>query len=80
LYSIKEGNESITLVNPVKKEENDVSMFLDFDKREETFYNNLYLEDYKLVVKIPIEPNENIEKEVKIEEFDLAKYTYLLGY
>lgn len=80
MYSIKEGNESITLVNPVKKEENDVSMFLDFDKREETFYNNLYLEDYKLVVKIPIEPNENIEKEVKIEEFDLAKYTYLLGY
>lgn len=80
MYSIKEGNESITLVNPIKKEENDVSMFLDFDKREEIFYNNLYLEDYKIVVKIPIKPDENIEKQVKIEEFDLAKYTYLLGY
>jgi hypothetical protein len=79
-YIIKEGNKSITLVNPVKREENDVSMFLDFDKRNDIFYNNLYLEDHKIVVKIPIKSEENAEKQLKIEEFDLAKYTYLLGY
>ena len=58
-----------------------LGQFLDFDKVNSIVYNNLYLEDYKLVVKIPID-EENYEKsktEVKIEKFDLNNRAFLLS-
>lgn len=56
-----------------------VSKFLDFDKDEIIFYNNLYIDEFKLVVKIPLSsPKSEISREnIKIEKFDLARYTYL---
>ena len=57
--------------------------FIDFDKEHRIFYNNLYLEDFKIVVKMPcaFKDNENLNKRnFKIEQFDLGKYTYLLSY
>ncbi len=62
-----------------------MGMFLDFDKDENIFYSNLYLEDYKFVVKTPIVKG-NIKSEtpdvnnIKLEEFDLTKYVYLLAH
>ncbi|MEJ2248717.1 MAG: hypothetical protein P8Y97_03545 [Candidatus Lokiarchaeota archaeon] len=61
-----------------KKE--DISQFIDFDKKAMTFYENLYLRDQNVVVKIPIEsqPEYKIPPEdLKIEKFDIVKYTYL---
>lgn len=57
-----------------------MSLFLDFDKNAEIFYSNLYLDDYKIVVKVPITNNRKAKKEVKIDRFDLGKYTYLCAY
>ena len=54
--------------------------FIDFDKYERIFYNNLYLDDYKIVIKMPLIKKENSQEDIKIEKFDLAKYTYLLSY
>lgn len=57
-----------------------MSLFLDFDKEEEIFYNNMYLEEYKIVIKMPINKDEDSKKHLKVEEFNLANYTYLLDY
>ena len=54
-----------------------MSLFLDFDQYENIFYSNLYLDDVKLVVKIRITNNMKAKKDLKVEKFDLAKYTYL---
>ena len=48
-----------------------MKLFIDFDKN---FYTYYYLEDYKLVLIIPM----NDCKRIKIDEFDLSKYTYLI--
>ena len=59
--------------------------FLDYDKYENVFYSNLYVDDYKLVVKTPIVKG-TIKSEtpdvnsIIIEQFDLTKYVYLLAY
>lgn len=53
-------------------------MFLDFDKKSNVFYDNLYLSDYKLVVKTPITEKRTASPErVRIEEFILTNYVYL---
>lgn len=58
-----------------------LGQFLDFDKVNSIVYNNLYLEDYKLVVKIPIDDKdyEKSKTEVKIEKFDLTNRAFLLS-
>ncbi len=66
-----------------KKEVSTINKFLDFDKYKKVFYDNLYLSQEKLVVKIPIVQkgkNKKKPKELKISKFDLGKYTYLLAY
>ena len=66
----------------IKKEDISVSLFLDWDKYRNCFYNNLYLDDYKLVIKIPLlsdQANKDWDK-IKIKKFNLTKYTYLVSY
>jgi len=70
----------MTVVPSVEKEELTISMFLDWDKYKNCFYNNLYLEDYKVVVKIPLIKDKHRKNELKIKKFNLAKYTYLVSY
>jgi hypothetical protein len=57
-----------------------MKMFIDFDKSKEEFNINYYLEDYKIVLKIPISNYEESDSNIKIEEFNLTKYTYLIHY
>ena len=65
----------------MKKEDFTTSKFIDFDKSKEIFYDNLYIDDYKIVVKIPlIKKRDRFYKKIKIKEFDLGRYTYLLSY
>jgi len=70
----------MTVVPSVEKDELAISMFLDWDKYKNRFYNNLYLENYKVVVKIPLIKNKHRKDELKIKKFNLAKYTYLVSY
>lgn len=57
-----------------------VGKFIDFDKYKRRFYNNLYLDDIKIVVKMPLIKEKESKEDLKVEKFDLAKYTYLLAY
>ncbi|MHA1147393.1 MAG: hypothetical protein ACTSR8_04045 [Promethearchaeota archaeon] len=55
--------------------------YIDIDKNKTVFYYNLYLKDHNCVVKIPIfNRKANRRKDIKVEKFDLTKYTFLLNY
>jgi len=69
------------LSKTMKREELTTSKFIDFDKYNEVFYDNLYIDDFKLVVKMPLSnKNRSPSRDMKISRFDLGKYTYLLSY
>jgi hypothetical protein len=51
--------------------------FIDFDKKSEIFYDNLYING-DVVIKIPL--NSNNGKTIKLDKFNLSKYTYLITY
>ena len=70
----------MSLVPSLKKNEFEVRKYLDWDKFENKFYNNLYLDDFKIVVKIPLIKRNDIEEDIKIKKFDLEKYTFLISY
>jgi len=71
----------MSTVASIKKESMSISMFLDWCKYKNIFYNNLYLEEYDWVIKIPLisRGSEN-QDNIKLKKFDLTKYTYLLSY
>ena len=64
----------------VKNEDIEIQKFIDWDKFRNVFYNNIYLENYKLVIKMPLIPKKGSEEQIKIKKFDLEKYTYLCDY
>ena len=70
----------MSVVPSFEKDEITISMFLDWDKYKNCFYNNLYLEDYKIVLKIPLIKDKLIKDDIKIKKFNLTKYTYLVSY
>ena len=59
-----------------------MGQFIDFDKSEKIFYNNLYLDDYKIVIKVPIGDIDYIKtsSDVKVEKFDLTNKAFILSY
>ncbi|MBY9005307.1 MAG: hypothetical protein KGD63_00955 [Candidatus Lokiarchaeota archaeon] len=57
-----------------------LSKFIDFDKKQNLFYDNLYIKDYDYVIKIPFPLIRTFKEKIKFEKFNLAKYTYLLDY
>jgi len=70
----------MTLIPTIENDELAISKFLDFDKNKSIFYDNIYLDDYKIVVKVPLTDKQKAEKDMKINKFDLTKYTFLLSY
>ncbi|MFX1365786.1 MAG: hypothetical protein ACFFCE_02945 [Promethearchaeota archaeon] len=71
---------AMSLFPSVKKDQIPIQKFIDWDKCENTFYNNLYLENYKIVIKIPLIPKKAQKNEIKIKKFNLEKYTFLVSY
>jgi len=61
---------------------NQISKFIDFEKKQKVFYNNLYLNEEKIVIKIPLHLSNNNDNGngIKLDKFDLTKYTYLMSY
>ena len=71
----------MSVIPSLKKESISVSRFLDWCKYENIFYNNLYLEDYDWVIKMPlISQGSETQNDFKLKKFNLTKYTYLLSY
>ena len=54
--------------------------YVDYDRIEQIFYDNIYFEDSSFVLKLPLISliKQISHNEIKIEKFDLAKYAYLL--
>lgn len=57
-----------------------IKRFIDFDKDANIFYNNLYLNDFKIVIKIPLIEKESSQPEIKIEKFSVGNNIYLTSY
>jgi hypothetical protein len=70
----------MSLVPAVKEDEIAIRKFIDWDKFKNIFYNNIYLENYKIVIKMPLIPQMDSEEDIKIKKFNLEKYTYLCAY
>ncbi len=66
--------------SPLYKDGSNLSKFIDFDHHHKIFYDNLYLNDYDFVIKIPLILRYEFQEKIKIEKFNLAKYTYILDY
>ena len=71
---------AMSLFPTVKDNQISIQKFIDWDKFENIFYNNLYLENYKIVIKIPLIPKREPKNEIKIKKFNLEKYTFLISY
>ncbi|MFX1445539.1 MAG: hypothetical protein ACFFHV_19150 [Promethearchaeota archaeon] len=71
---------AMSLIPTVKNEQVSIQKFIDWDKFKNKFYNNLYLENYKIVIKIPLLPKKEEQEDIKIKKFDLEKYTFLISY
>jgi len=69
----------MSLVPTIKKKGFSVSKYLDWDKFKNRFYNNIYLDDYKIVIKIPLIQTEKSQVDIKIRRFNLET-TFLLSY
>ena len=70
----------MSVVPTIEKEGLSVSKYLDWDKFKNRFYNNIYLDDYKIVIKIPLIHTEKSQDDIKIKRFDLERCTFLLSY
>ncbi len=77
---VKIRKMAISLFPTVKDNQISIQKFIDWDKFENIFYNNLYLEYYKIVIKIPLIPKREPKNEIKIKRFNLEKYTFLISY
>jgi len=71
----------MSVVLPEEEKEIEIRQFIDWDKFENIFYNNIYLEDYKTVIKMSLIRRKDLEEDdIKIKKFNLGKYTYLCSY
>ncbi|MFX0002844.1 MAG: hypothetical protein ACFE9C_02225 [Candidatus Hodarchaeota archaeon] len=70
----------MSLIPVIENKEISIQKFIDWDKFENVFYNNFYLQSYKIVIKIPLVPRKPNKEDIKIKKFDLEKYTFLISY
>ena len=71
---------AMSLFPQVKDDQISIQKFIDWDKFRNVFYNNFYLENYKIVIKMPLPSKEELSDEIKIKKFNLEKYTFLISY
>ena len=70
----------MSLFPTVNKNQISIQKFIDWDKFENVFYNNFYLDKFKIVIKMPLIPIEEGRDDIKIKKFNLEKYTFLISY
>jgi hypothetical protein len=70
----------MSVIPKVSKNQKSIHKFIDWDKCKNIFYNNIFLENQKIVIKMPLIPTEDSEDDIKIKKFDLEKYTFLINY
>ncbi|MFO8019961.1 MAG: hypothetical protein R6U96_15155 [Promethearchaeia archaeon] len=72
------------LLEKAKKKDFSISKFIDYEREKCVFYDNIYLDEEKLVIKQAIVCKRSVRDEIckgiKLEKFNLAKYTFLTSY
>ena len=63
-----------------KKREESIKFFIGFNKSDNSLYDNLYIEDFKIVIKIPMGEKDNLPGHIKIERFSLVNEVFLTSY
>ena len=51
--------------------------YIDFDKTNKIIYGNYFLDEFKIVLKVPIVLDGNQDAEIKIDNFNITEYNYL---
>ncbi|TFG23714.1 MAG: hypothetical protein EU533_02880 [Promethearchaeota archaeon] len=54
--------------------------FIDYNKDDGNFYNNFYLDELKLVIKLPLTGKEEEKRGIQIEKFTIDNDVYLISY
>jgi len=70
----------MSVLSEVSKNQTFQKKFIDWDRCKNIFYDNIFLEDQKIVIKMPLIHTENSDDDIKIKKFDLEKYTFLINY
>jgi hypothetical protein len=62
--------------------ENHLNKFVDFNKKNGAFYDNLYINEFKCVIKSPFTDSRKAgsKNNIKIEKFDLTNSIYIVNY
>jgi len=73
-----QNNKKISL----RTSENHLNKFIDFNKNNEIFYDNVYLNDIKFVIKIPLQDSRKKRSinNIRIEKFNLTNSIYMFNY
>ena len=61
----------MSLIPQIEQDELTISKFLDFDKNKNIFYDNIYLDDYRIVVKVPLIEKRKREQDMKINGVEI---------
>lgn len=64
----------------IRKDEESMKKFIDFNKNEKILYDNLYLGEFHLVIKTPMLKKGNLLSNIKVEYFSLMNDTFLTSY
>lgn len=54
--------------------------FINFDKNRKIFYDNIWINEEKIVIKMPLLEDQDLKDNLKIEEFNLANKVFVLAY
>jgi len=71
---------SLLKIKSSEKEEESIKLFIDFNKADNVLYDDLFLGEYKIVIKIPMGERDNVLGQIKIEYFSLVNNTFLASY
>jgi hypothetical protein len=74
-------NWNIKMQN-LKTWEKQLNKFVDYNKNNGIFYNNLYLNDVKFVIKMPLPDlkKESLIDNIRLEEFNLSNSIFIFNY
>ena len=65
---------AMSLFPQVKDDQISIQKFIDWDKFKNVFYNNFYLENYKIVIKMALPSKEETSDDIKIKKFNLLAF------
>lgn len=57
-----------------------MNKFIGLKQHQEQIYNNLYVDELKIVIKVPLIEENNDDMDIRAEEFDITMYNIFIPY